>query len=76
VRWRDVFGVIAERGARTRFVLQLPPGHVLVGLAHADQESRGGSGVDVRAMTDTGLADSAFLVRRAPGTQPDQVTTE
>jgi malonate decarboxylase epsilon subunit len=65
VRWRDVFGVIAERG--TRFVLQLPPGRVLVGLAKSDEESRGDSRVDVRAMGDTGLADSAFLVRRAAG---------
>jgi hypothetical protein len=60
-----VFGVIAERG--TRFVLQLSPGHVLVGLAHADEESRGDSRVDVCAMGDTGLADSAFLVRQAAG---------
>jgi malonate decarboxylase epsilon subunit len=65
VRWRDVFGVIAERG--TRFILQLPPGHVLVGLAKSDEESLGDSRVDVRAMADTGLADSVFLVQRAAG---------
>jgi malonate decarboxylase epsilon subunit len=65
VRWRDVFGVIAERG--TRFVLQLPPGRVLVGLAQSDEKEFGDSRTDVRAMSDTGLADSAFLVRRAAG---------
>jgi hypothetical protein len=65
VRWRDVTGVIAERG--TRFVLQLPPGRVLVRLARSEEESRGDSRVDVRAMSDTGLADNAFLVRRAAG---------
>ena len=65
VRWRDVTGVLAERG--TRFVLQLPPGRVPVRLAESDEESRGDSRVDVRAMSDTGLADSAFLVRRAAG---------
>jgi malonate decarboxylase epsilon subunit len=72
VRWRDVFGVIAERG--TRFVLQLPPGRVLVGLALSDEKSRDDSRVEVRAMSDTGLADSALLVRRGRGAQPDQVT--
>jgi malonate decarboxylase epsilon subunit len=65
VRWRDVFGVIAERG--TRFVLQLPPGRVLVGLAQSDEKELGNSRADVRAMSETGLADSAFLVRRAAG---------
>jgi malonate decarboxylase epsilon subunit len=62
VRWRDAFGVITELG--TRFVLQLPPGRVLVDLARSDLESSGVSRVAVRAMSDDRLADSVYRVRR------------
>ena len=62
VRWRDAFGVITELG--TRFVLQLPPGPVLVDLARSDLESSGVSWVEVRAMSDDRLADSVYRVRR------------
>jgi malonate decarboxylase epsilon subunit len=65
VRWRDVMGVITERG--TRFVLQLPPGRVRGGLARANEDSRDDSRVNARAMSDIGLSDSAFLARRAAG---------
>ncbi len=63
VRWRDAFGVIAELG--TRFVLQLPPGRVLVGLAKSDLAATGITGVDVRAMSEERLDDCAYRVRRA-----------
>jgi malonate decarboxylase epsilon subunit len=65
LRWRDAFGVITELGAR--FVLQLPPGRVLVDLAQSDLESTGGTRVDVRAMSDDRLEDSVYRVRRAQG---------
>jgi hypothetical protein len=60
-----IAGTTVERG--TRFILQFPPGRVLVGLALSDEKSSGESRVDVRAMSDIGLADSALLVRRAAG---------
>lgn len=63
LRWRDAFGVITELG--TRFVLQLPPGRVLVDLAQSDLESTGATRVDVRAMSDDRLEDSVYRVRRA-----------
>ena len=63
VRWRDAFGVIVELG--TTFVLQLPPGRVLVGLAKSDLAATGVSGVDVRAMSEERLEDCAYRVRRA-----------
>jgi malonate decarboxylase epsilon subunit len=65
LRWRDAFGVITELG--TRFVLQLPPGRVLVDLAQSDLESTGATRVDVRAMSDDRLEDSVYRVRRAQG---------
>ena len=65
LRWRDAFGVITELG--TRFVLQLPPGRVLVDLAQSDLESTGTTRVDVRAMSDDRLEDSVYRVRRAQG---------
>jgi len=65
LRWRDAFGVITELG--TRFVLQLPPGRVLVDLAQSDLESTGATRVDVRAMSDGRLEDSVYRVRRAQG---------
>ena len=65
LRWRDAFGVITELGAR--FVLQLPPGRVLVDLAQSDLESTGATRVDVRAMSDDRLEDSVYRVRRAQG---------
>jgi len=65
LRWRDAFGVITELG--TRFVLQLPPGRVLVDLAQSDLESTGATRVDVRAMSDDRLEDSVHRVRRAQG---------
>jgi hypothetical protein len=58
-----VFGVVAELG--TPFVLQLPPGRVLVGLAKSDLVATGVNGVDVRAMSDERLEDCAYRVRRA-----------
>jgi malonate decarboxylase epsilon subunit len=64
VRWRDVLGVIGELG--TRFVLQLPPGHVLVRLAQSDLARYDSSGrVAVRAMSEASLADCVYLVRRS-----------
>ena len=63
VRWRDAFGVIVELD--TRFVLQLPPGRVLVGLAKSDLVATGVSGVDVRAMSEERLENCAERVRRA-----------
>ena len=63
LRWRDAFGVITELG--TRFVLQLPPGRVLVDLAQSDLESTGATRVDVRAMSDDRLEDSVYRIRRA-----------
>jgi malonate decarboxylase epsilon subunit len=66
VRWRDAFGVIVELG--TTFVLQLPPGRVLVGLAKSDLVATGVSGVEVRAMSDERLEDCAYRVRRASST--------
>ncbi len=65
LRWRDAFGVITELG--TRFVLQLPPGRVLVDLAQSDLESTGATRVEVRAMSDGRLEDSVYRVRRAQG---------
>ena len=67
VRWRDAFGVITELG--TRFVLQLPPGRVLVDLARSDLQSPGVTRVDVRAMSDGRLEDSVHRVRAAAGTR-------
>ena len=67
VRWRDAFGVITELG--TRFVLQLPPGRVLVDLARSDLQSSGVTRVDVRAMSDGRLEDSVHRVRAAAGTR-------
>jgi malonate decarboxylase epsilon subunit len=63
VRWRDAFGVIAELGAQ--FVLQLPPGRVLVGLARSDLAATGKTGVDVRAMSEERLEDCAYRIRQA-----------
>ena len=63
VRWRDTFGVITELG--TRFVLQLPPGRVLVDLARSDLEASGVSSVNVYAMNGDRLEDSVYRVRRA-----------
>jgi malonate decarboxylase epsilon subunit len=63
VRWRDVVGVIGELG--TRFILQLPPGHVLVRLAQSDLARYGSNaGVEVRAMSEARLDDSVARVRR------------
>lgn len=65
VRWRDAFGVVAELG--TPFVLQLPPGRALVGLAKSDLVATGVNGVDVRAMSEDGwrTVRIAFVERRA-----------
>jgi malonate decarboxylase epsilon subunit len=63
LRWRDVFGVITELGAP--FILQLPPGRTLVGLAQSELSANGIAGVDVRAMSETRLDDSVYLTRRA-----------
>ena len=65
LRWRDAFGVITELG--TRFVLQLPPGRVLVDLARSDLESFSVTRVDVRAMNGDRPEDSVYRVRRAQG---------
>jgi malonate decarboxylase epsilon subunit len=65
VRWRDAFGVTTELGAR--FVLQLPPGRVLVDLARSDLESSGVTRVDVRAMSGGRLEDSVYRVKAAGG---------
>jgi malonate decarboxylase epsilon subunit len=67
VRWRDAFGVITELGAR--FVLQLPPGHVLADLARSGLQPSGVTRVDVRAMSDGRLEDSVYRVRAAAGTR-------
>jgi malonate decarboxylase epsilon subunit len=63
LRWRDVFGVITELG--TPFVLQLPPGRTLVGLAQSELSANGIAGVDVRAMSEERLEDCVYRVRRA-----------
>jgi len=68
VQWRDAFGVLVELGAR--FVLQLPPGHTLVGLADSILTHDDITGVDVRAMSDETLSDCVYRIhlssRRAP----------
>ncbi len=60
VQWRDAFGVIIELGVR--FVLQLPPGHTLVGLADSILAQNHNDGVEVRAMSQERFADCVYRI--------------
>jgi malonate decarboxylase epsilon subunit len=68
VQWRDAFGVLVELGAR--FVLQLPPGHTLVGLADSILTHDDITGVDVRAMSDETLSDCVYRIHRSSRRAP------
>ncbi len=63
VRWRDTVGVVAELGAR--FLLQLPPGRVLVDLARATLGTAHAATIDARAMSEQRLDDCAHRIRHA-----------
>jgi malonate decarboxylase epsilon subunit len=63
VRWRDAFRLITKLGAD--LVVEVPPGHALVGLAKSIGNSAPPGHLGLIAMSETPFAECAHLIRQS-----------